>query len=214
MKKSIYSLALSENVIRAVDEAAYKCGMSRSAMINRILAEKLECDTPEMRMEEISDSMEAILGDIVQVERQRSAILLVVKSVLEYKYRPTISYKLELERVPDEYIGTLRVGIRTRSERLIDLFNSFFLYWIKFEKGRYAQMGRACPACELSSGRYSRRLYKPADIIVEDDGSAIGEYIRALDRAVKAFFADPSGFGAVAPELEERTAQTLSLYRI
>ena len=75
-------------------------------------------------------------------------------------------------------------------------------------------MGRACPACELSSGRYSRRLYKPADIIVEDDGSAIGEYIRALDRAVKAFFADPSGFGAVAPELEERTAQTLSLYRI
>ena len=199
MKKSIYSLALSENVIRAVDEAAYKCGMSRSAMINRILAEKLECDTPEMRMEEISDSMEAILGDIVQVERQRSAMLLVVKSVLEYKYRPTISYKLELERVPDEYIGTLRVGIRTRSERLIDLFNSFFL---------------ACPACELSSGRYSRRLYKPADIIVEDDGSAIGEYIRALDRAVKAFFADPSGFGAVAPELEERTAQTLSLYRI
>ena len=99
MKKSIYSLALSENVIRAVDEAAYKCGMSRSAIINRILAEKLECDTPEMRMEEISDSMEAILGDIVQVERQRSAMLLVVKSVLEYKYRPTISYKLELERV-------------------------------------------------------------------------------------------------------------------
>ena len=38
MKKSVYSLVLSDDVIAAVDRAAYQNGLSRSAMINRILA--------------------------------------------------------------------------------------------------------------------------------------------------------------------------------
>ena len=39
MKKSVYSLVLSDDVVAAVDRTAYQQGVSRSAMINQILAE-------------------------------------------------------------------------------------------------------------------------------------------------------------------------------
>ena len=38
-----------DDVIRAVDEQAYRLGTSRSNLINQILAEHLSCVTPEMR---------------------------------------------------------------------------------------------------------------------------------------------------------------------
>ena len=41
MKKSVYSLVLSDNVVRAIDDLAYKMGTNRSNLINSILAEKL-----------------------------------------------------------------------------------------------------------------------------------------------------------------------------
>ena len=39
MKKSVYSLVLSDDVVEAVDRAAYQNGLSRSAMVNQILAD-------------------------------------------------------------------------------------------------------------------------------------------------------------------------------
>ncbi len=214
LKKSIYGVTLSDAVVKAVDERARKLGISRSALINQILAEKLSCVTPEMRMNEIFDSIETIVDGIISAQHQRSASLLTMRTSLEYKYRPTISYKVELDRVPSEFVGTLRVQIRTQSEQLTDLFNSFFLYRIKFERGRFAEMGIEFPECELSSGKFVRRLRKPRSIIIEDDGMAIAEYIKDLDFAIKTFLADPSGFGSVAQELEKKTASTLSTYRL
>ena len=37
MNKSVYSLVLSDEVVEAVDHAAYRAGMSRSAFINSVL---------------------------------------------------------------------------------------------------------------------------------------------------------------------------------
>ena len=39
MKKAVYSLVLSEDVVDAVDRMAYSRGTSRSNLINQILAE-------------------------------------------------------------------------------------------------------------------------------------------------------------------------------
>ena len=53
MKKSVYSLVLSDDVVEAVDRAAYQNGLSRSAMVNQILADYVSYTTPEKRMREI-----------------------------------------------------------------------------------------------------------------------------------------------------------------
>ncbi|MDO4864232.1 MAG: hypothetical protein Q4A05_08690 [Ruminococcus sp.] len=209
MKRSVYSLVLMDDVIKAVDEQAYRLGTSRSNLINQILAERLSCVTPEMRMRDIFGYVEELIGGAMQIQQQRSASLLTMRTVLEYKYRPTISYKVELERAPDKYLGTLRVQIRTQSERLTELFNSFFLYRVRTESAQLAAKGRDYPEWELTSGCFTRRLLNAGEVADEQAGEAIGRYIADLDLAVKTFFSDPHGFGAAAPELERRYGQML-----
>ncbi len=53
MNRSIYSLLLMDDVIRAVDQLAYAQNTSRSNMVNQILAEHLSVKTPEQRMHDI-----------------------------------------------------------------------------------------------------------------------------------------------------------------
>ena len=53
MSRSVYSLVLSDDVIRAVDRAAYAMNTSRSNLINQILAEYVSYTTPEKRMKDI-----------------------------------------------------------------------------------------------------------------------------------------------------------------
>ena len=57
MKKSVYSLVLSDDIIEAIDRLAYKQGASRSAVINEILAEAVSYTTPEKRMNDIFGSI-------------------------------------------------------------------------------------------------------------------------------------------------------------
>ena len=78
MKRSVYSLVLMDDVIKAVDEQAYRLGTSRSNLINQILAERLSCVTPEMRMREIFDSMTELIGGAFRIQQQRSASLMTL----------------------------------------------------------------------------------------------------------------------------------------
>ena len=142
MKKSVYSLVLMDDVIKAVDRQAYRLGTSRSNLINQILAEHLSCVTPEMRMRDIFASLSELMSSSFQIQQQRSASLMTLKTALDYKYRPTISYKVELERAPDDKLGTLRVQIRTQSGSLIALINRFFVYRAKLETALLRHKGR------------------------------------------------------------------------
>ena len=209
MKKSVYSLVLMDDVIKAVDEQAYRLGTSRSNLINQILAEHLSCVTPEMRMREIFAQMTELMNSSFRIQEQRSPSLMTVKTALEYKYRPTINYKVELERSPQQYLGTLRVSIRTQSAALIDMFHSFFAYRAKLENSYLSRLGINSYSCEIGDGSFSRRL-----ITGEQAGEAIGEYIKDLDHAVKTYFAAPETFGESAPILEKDYRALLGRYII
>ena len=80
MKKSVYSLVLMDDVIKAVDTEAYRRGTSRSNLINQILAEHLSCVTPEMRMREIFASLSELVSSSFQIQQQRSASLMTLKT--------------------------------------------------------------------------------------------------------------------------------------
>ena len=94
VKKSAYSLVLMDDVIKAVDKQAYRLGTSRSNLINQILAEHLSCVTPEMRMREIFEQVAELVSSSFRIQEQRSPSRMTVKTDLEYKYRPTIIYKV------------------------------------------------------------------------------------------------------------------------
>lgn len=206
MKKSVYSLVLMDSVIKAVDEQAYKLGTSRSNLINQILAERLCCVTPEMRMREIFDSVTELISNSFQVQQQGSASLMTFKTALAYKYRPAVSYKVELQREPDEFIGQLRVQIRTQSQPLIALFNSFFMRRISLEKKCLSEIGFENYTCELSSGSFTRKLINGTSS--EKTGTAISEYITHLNKAMQLYFSSPEDFSEYLTGKEYREILT------
>lgn len=202
LKKSVYSLVLMDDVIRAVDEQAYKLGTSRSNLINQILAEHLSCVTPEMRMRDIFTAITDMVNADFQIQQRRSDSLMTLRTALEYKYRPTINYKVELERSPAKYLGTLRVQIRSQSVSLINLFNSFFSYWISLEAETLRQLSMDdYYDYELSSGSFTRSLINTGTLSDEETGELIYAYIMFLDKTVKLFFSAPNSFSQAEPEI-------------
>ncbi len=203
MKKSVYSLVLMDDVIKAVDEQAYRLGTSRSNLINQILAEQLCCITPEMRMREIFDSVTELVSSSFQIQQQRSASLMNLRTALEYKYRPAVNYKVELEREPDNFVGRLRVHIRTQSQSLIAMFNNFFIYRIDFEKKCLSELGYDNYECELYSGSFTRKLLNGASDS-EKTGTAISMYLTHINKALQLYFSSPEDFPSHMIENEYR----------
>lgn len=185
MEKSVYSLVLSDRVVEAVDRMAYSLGSSRSALVNQILAESVSYVTPEKRMRDIFQSIEHMLPQSVfQVLMQPSDAMLSLRSVLSYKYNPSVRYSVELYRDGRENIGELRVSLRSQSSSLILYMSQFFRIWTQIE----AAAGNA-PDCALEDGRYTRVLrLPPGEYSPEELGEALARYIRAMDSAMKAFF--------------------------
>ena len=183
MKKSVYSLVLSDDVIAAVDRAAYQNGLSRSAMINRILAQAVSYTTPEQRMREIFSQVERLLnGEVFQSLSQPSDSMMSLRSALAYKYNPNVRYSVEL--YPDRPgEGELRVSLRSQSSALILYLGQFFRLWAKIEQ---AYVGGA--DCVIQDGKYARRLKLPARLSDREQGAVLAGYIRAMEQGLRAFF--------------------------
>ena len=58
MKKNLYSLTLSDDVVREIDALAHRMGTNRSALVNRILAECGSVPTPERRSNDLFAAIE------------------------------------------------------------------------------------------------------------------------------------------------------------
>ena len=71
-EKSIYSLVLSDSVVEAVDVMARGAGLSRSAMINQILAERVAYTTPEMRLRDILAALQSSMNGEFYLMEQSS----------------------------------------------------------------------------------------------------------------------------------------------
>ena len=182
MKKNVYSLVLSENVIAAVDRLAYERHTNRSNLINQILAEYVSYETPEMRMQNVFDRMQALLGSAFQPLENASPTMLTLRSALSYKYNPTVRYQVELYRMPQVAVGELKVSMRTQSATLSLLVMQFFKLWIKIEKAHHPDS-----VATVTDGRFIKRFVtetKDSEIVAD----GISAYVDAFDHALKTFF--------------------------
>lgn len=189
MKKSVYSLVLMDDVVKAIDRMAYQQNTSRSNLINQLLAEKVMLITPEMRMKDIFDKMmDAMEGDEkFQVQLQPSDYCISIRSVLEYKYNPTIRYFIELYRTGESAIGELKITSRTQSSDLQGYLYEFFKYFSKLEQVYIAQYFPARPTPHFTNegeGRFIRELVlmeKGLTLTTDAIAIAMGDYVQILD---------------------------------
>ena len=187
MAKTLYSLMLSEEVVREVDKLAHRMGTNRSNLINSVLAEYVGFTTPERRISEILSQVEQLLSpatDLVPFLAPNS-MSLSLKSALEYKYRPTVKYEVQLYKGGGDTIGELNVIFRTQSEPLLNAMAGFFRIWKQIEDAFYLPAGRRIDYA-LFDGRFTRSILSPAKELSADGlASALTDYLHLFDRCLK-----------------------------
>jgi hypothetical protein len=191
MSKSVYSLVLSDDIVRAVDELAYRMGVSRSALIDRILAEKLSVETPETRMRSIMENMMRMLdNDIFRLQISAGDSGMLIRSPLPYKYKPTIRYAVELHR-EGNYLGKLKISFRTQNEALTIAMNDFYSCFLKTE-AKY--LSEICDViAEIDGDKMERLLNMPVtkggrEVSPDEVANTISEYVRFIDKLIKIYF--------------------------
>ena len=190
MKKTLYSLMLNEDVVREVDVLAHRLGTNRSNLINQILAEYVNYTTPERRINDILSQIEQLMlpsRDLVPFFTPNT-FSMSLKSSLEYKYRPTVKYEVELYRGEEDSIGELSVIFRTQSGALIDAMTEFFRLWKSIEDAHLYPVTGSRISYALYDGKFTRSISIPDKSCSSDElAAALAEYIRLFDRLMKGF---------------------------
>ena len=190
VKKTLYSLMLNDEVVREVDALAHRLGTNRSNLINEILAEYVNYTTPERRINDILSAIQEMMlpsGDLIPFFAPHSDSL-SLKSSLEYKYRPTIKYEVELYKGGGETIGSLSVLFRTQSPALIASMTDFFRLWKRIENAHLAPLLNARVDYALYEGKFVRTITVPDRACNSNElATSIAEYIRLFDKMMKGW---------------------------
>lgn len=212
MKKNMYSLMLAEDVIQAIDELASKKNTNRSNLINQILADYVSLTTPEKHVRNIFDIIENFIsrqsGNLLY--SQPNDMTMSIKSPLQYHYRPTIRYEVEMYRTPRQTIGQLKIIFRTTSSELLVELTRFFKLWMQLENIYIKQFfSKGAIEYGLENGKFWRTFAVPndSDYTEEQIGNAISQYIATFDEMLKDFLA---GRYSSTEELEKRYLQYLN----
>ena len=212
MKKTMYSLMLAEDVIAAIDRLAEEKGTNRSNLVNQLLAEYLSMTTPEKHVQNIFDIIERFIGKQsgYLLYSQPNDMTMSIKSSLQYHYRPTIRYEVEMYRSPDKTLGQLKIIFRTTSSELLLELTRFFKIWIRLEN-IYIKNFFEKGAIEygMENGRFLRTFAVPndSDYTEEQIGNAISHYIATFDEMLKGYL---SGRYASTQDIEARYLQYLN----
>lgn len=210
MQKSLYSLILMDDVIREIDAIARKQNTNRSNLINQILAEYVSMVTPEQRIYNIFNCIDNLLGHNAfdsYIEPNESTMSL--KSSLNYRYRPTIRYLVELYRTGENASGELKIIFRTQSQELLFRLAEFFELWTKMEKIYLKDYSAQTINYSFENGKFTRTFAMPRDRIYdnEETARAISDYIRMFDDIVKGYL---TGAYMSFAEMENRYLQYLN----
>ncbi len=191
MEKSMYSLILRDDLVEELDRLAFKNGVSRSVMLNKILSEYLDVETPEARMERTFLKMEQLIGAASGLRFTNNASLAMaqVQSALHYRYNPTLRYQVEL--FPSGDLGQLKISLRSQSKELFRIMEGFYSLFISLEKKYIGER-----AYFYRDGKFVRVFVRPENAAAEELGEAIGEFVREFDEYLNIYLS--SGEDAAA----------------
>lgn len=190
MKRSMYSLILGDDIVAAVDALAAQKGTSRSNYINQVLAKHVQCITPEQQMQRVFANLTHQMDEAFRIQEQGSNALLSILGSVQYKYRPTIRYRVELLRnMQQEEVGRLKISCRTQNQTLLDAMAQFFRFWVKLEQKYDANSACAQGLYQMESGCMTMALLRSGAATDEQLGEIVGNYIRMFHAVLQSYFA-------------------------
>ncbi len=199
MGKSVYSIVLDDAVVEAVDLFASGCGLSRSAAINRILAQHVQISTKEQHIQQVFEALEQLAGGTALQRLSFSDAQMQMRSPLRYKYNPTVRYQIELYHQNAKQLGMFRVGMRTQNQTLLQYLEQFYHLWMMLER-HYLPKGKQI-GFEIENGKFIRELRTvPSSVSPKQLGELLLGYTNLFDQCLKTFFENPSRQGAANTE--------------
>ncbi len=192
MNKSLYSLMLMDEVVDEIDKLALRMNTNRSNLVNQILADYVSVSTPEKQIDSIFRQMEELISrssELVPLVTPNQ-LSMSVKSSLQYKYRPTVRYVVQLNRVPGKSIGDLTVNFRSQSPALLSAMARFFAFWKRLEDAYIAEYYEpGALQYTLSESKFVRTIALPSGRSYKDTdlGAAISAYVTMFDDLMKGF---------------------------
>lgn len=192
MAKNMYSLMLMDEVVSQIDRIAVQNSTNRSNLINEILAEYVSFVTPQRHIQNIFESISAIIDDVsaLTVQDMAPSSVICIKSALSYKYRPTIRYSVELFS-DNKSLGELRVTFRTQSAELLMEITHFLSLWMQLEDNYVSKFDLyGGISYLLEQGRFKRTLMYPKNSSLhnsEEVSKAIADYIQMFDEILKGY---------------------------
>lgn len=193
MKKTLYSIVLNDDVVREIDILAHKLGQNRSSLINKILAEYVNYVTPEQRINEVLSAIERLTASSRELVPffSPNSLSMSLKSSLEYKYRPTVKYEVELDTEAGGKIGTLSVVFRTQSEYLVNKITNFFRLWKRIEDEYLVPVTGAENDYALYDGKFERTILAPnKDFSADTLARTLSYYIELFDELMKGYLSE------------------------
>ena len=186
MSKSIYSLVLNDEIVEIIDKMARINGMSRSNMIEKILADSIDFETPEIKAYNVFEEIERLISktQTMRYLSQPSKYLASIMSALDYRYNPAIKYSVELFPNSD-HLGQLKVTLRTQNSILIDLISDFYRYYTYLEKKYYNPNARY-----LYDGVKFTRLFDfpKVNITTKELAEKLTLYVKDFDELLNVYF--------------------------
>lgn len=186
MSKSVYSLLLNDEVIALVDKMARRNGLSRSNMIEKILAGAIRYETPEIRATSIFDEIERLLSgsNTMRYLEQPSQYMASIMSALDYRYNPAIRYSVELFPQSD-HLGQLKVTLRTQNQILINLMSDFYSLYALLEKKYYNPS-----AIHMFDGVKFTRLFDfpTVNVTTKELAEKLTVYVKHFDELLSIYF--------------------------
>ena len=184
MSRSVYSVILSDGLVRDLDAAAYKKGVSRSTMLEKILSEYLTVETPSTRMESTFSMMQRLIDEWsgLRFINQPSASMAQVLSALVYRYNPTVKYSLELFPSGSD-LGVVKVSLRTQNAALIDLMTDFYDFFCGLESEFLGERDHG-----YEGGKFVRVLKRRREFSAGEEGEAIAFFIKSFNYLLNEYF--------------------------
>ena len=110
---------------------------------------------------------------------------MALKTSLDYKYKPTVKYELELGKAMERAIGVLKVQWRTTSEELTERIDDFINLWMSIE----SELCHDVIGYVKDGNKFQRTFVLPENVSfsIIYISQAIGRYVRLFDKALKDY---------------------------
>jgi hypothetical protein len=167
-------------------------------MVEKILANAVGYETPEIRANNIFLEIEKLLSrsNTMRYLEQPSSYMASIMSALSYRYNPAIKYSVELFP-KSAHLGSLKVTLRTQNPTLIEHMSDFYRLFAFLEKKYYNEN-----AMHIVDGARLTRLFTfPTQAVsTKELAEHLTVYVKDFDELLSLYFSNltnPSAFSII-----------------